>query len=79
MALGVWMSAGIKVTRQDHTAAALRVVASKRRDAEQVRRLLALALVLEGVSRSEAAAQNGMARQTLRDWVHRYNDLGLDG
>ncbi len=55
------------------------MIASKQRDGEQVRRLLALALVLEGVSRSEAAAQNSMDGQTLRDWVHRYNDLGLDG
>lgn len=73
------MSVGIKVTRGDHTATELRVVASRCRNAEQVRRLLSLALVLEGFSRSDAAAQNGMDRQTLRDWVHRYNDLGIDG
>ncbi len=71
------MSAGLKVTRLEHTAAELRRVASKKHDAAQVRRLLALALVLEGVSRSEAAEQNGMGRQTLRDWVRRYNDLGI--
>jgi len=40
---------------------------------------IALALVLEGVSRSEAAAQNGTDRQTLCDWVRRYNDLGIEG
>jgi transposase len=73
------MSAGLKVTRLEHTAAELRRVASRKHDAAQVRRLLALALVLEGVSRSEAAAQNGMDRQTLRDWVRRYNDLGIEG
>lgn len=73
------MSAGLEITRQDHTAAELRVVASKVGDGAQVRRLLALALVLEGVSRSAAASRNGMDRQTLRDWVHRYNDLGIDG
>jgi transposase len=73
------MSAGLKVTRLEHTAGELRRLASRKRDAAQVRRLLALALVLEGVSRSEAAAQNGMDRQTLRDWVRRYNDLGIDG
>jgi len=39
--------------------------------------MLALALVLEGHSRAEAATVCGMDRQTLRDWVHRYNDLGL--
>jgi len=41
--------------------------------------LVALALVLEGHSRAEAARLCGMDRQTLRDWVHRYNDLGLPG
>jgi transposase len=40
---------------------------------------LAIALVLEGYSRTEAAALSGMDRQTLRDWVHRYNDEGIDG
>ena len=73
------MSAGLKATRLEHTAAELRRVASHKRDAAQVRRLLALALVLEGVSRSEAAAQNGTDRQTLCDWVRRYNDLGIEG
>lgn len=73
------MSAGLKVTRLDHTAAELRGMSSRKREAAQVRRLLALALVLEGVSRSDAASQNGMDRQTLRDWVRRYNDLGIDG
>lgn len=73
------MSSGLKITRLDHTAAELRRVAAKKRDGAQARRLLALALVLEGVRRSEAAAQNGMDRQTLRDWVLRYNDLGIEG
>ena len=73
------MSAAIPITRTDHTAAGLRSVASKCVDAAQVRRLLALALVLEGRSRAEAARQNGMDRQTLNDWVHRYNDEGIDG
>ena len=41
--------------------------------------MLALALVLEGKSRSEAARSCGMDRQTLRDWVHRYNAQGLSG
>ena len=44
-----------------------------------VRRLLALALILEGHSREEAARLNGMDRQTLRDWVHRYNSDGAAG
>ncbi len=41
--------------------------------------MLALALVLEGRSRTEAASTCGMDRQTLRDWVHRYNAEGLEG
>jgi transposase len=41
--------------------------------------MLALALVLEGRSRAEAARAAGMDRQTLRDWVHRYNAEGLAG
>jgi transposase len=41
--------------------------------------MLALALVLEGKSRTEAAQAAGMDRQTLRDWVHRYNEEGLAG
>jgi transposase len=43
------------------------------------RRMLALALVLEGSPRAMAAATCGMDRQTLRDWVHRYNAEGLAG
>ncbi len=45
----------------------------------QSRRLLALAMVLDGGSRLEAARQAGMDRQTLCDWVHRYNAAGVDG
>src|SRR4051812_50156339 len=41
--------------------------------------MLALALVLEGASREEAARAAGMDRPTLRDWVHRYNAEGLPG
>jgi transposase len=43
------------------------------------RRLLALALVLDGVDRKTAAQSCGMDRQTLRDWVHHYNAEGLSG
>jgi len=52
---------------------------SKEKDGAVVRRLMALALILEGKSRTEAAQQSGMERQTLRDWVHRYNAEGLAG
>jgi len=73
------MSAAIPITRTDRTAAELRNFASRCGDGAQVRRLLAIALVLDGRSRAEAAGQNGMDRQTLSDWVHRYNVAGVDG
>jgi transposase len=41
--------------------------------------MLAIAMVLEGRPRAEAAGLNGMDRQTLRDWVHRYNAFGIAG
>src|SRR5215204_1303920 len=73
------MSAALGITRMEYTSTDLRAVASKCADGAQVRRLLALALVLDGYPRSEAAALNGMDRQTLRDWVHRYNAEGVEG
>lgn len=73
------MGAPLSITRDEFTASELRMASAKCNDGAQVRRILALALVLEGRPRSEAAALNGMDRQTLRDWVHRYNDEGIDG
>jgi transposase len=73
------MVAAVKVTRTDHTAADLRGLAAKSNNTAQVRRLLALALILEGQSRHAAATHAGMDRQTLRDWVHRYNAEGVSG
>ena len=73
------MPAAVMVTRLEHSVVALRLAASRARDADAARRMLAIALVLEGRSRSEAAASCGMDRQTLRDWIHRYNAEGLDG
>lgn len=73
------MAAGIAITRMDLDASGLRRAAARSRDADAARRMLALALVLDGASRTEAAKHCGMDRQTLRDWVHRYNDLGLAG
>jgi transposase len=69
----------VAITRREHTAAGLRLAAKRSRDAAAARRMLALALVLEGKSRSEAASACGMDRQSLRDWVHRYNAEGLCG
>jgi len=71
--------AGIEITHKDLTPAELRAAASKTKDARSARRMLALALVLEGADRKTAAETCGMDRQTLRDWVHRYNAEGLAG
>lgn len=69
----------VAITRKDYTAQELRWAAKRSGDVAAARRMLALALVLEGKSRSEAAASCGMDRQSLRDWVHRYNGEGLEG
>ena len=69
----------VAITRMEYNAADLRDLAVKTRDVAQSRRLLAIAMVLDGDSREDAARQAGMDRQTLRDWVHRFNDLGVDG
>jgi transposase len=73
------MGTAVQITRADHSSGALRALASKCREGAQVRRLLALAMVLDGHPRSQAASSNGMDRQTLRDWVHRYNQEGVEG
>lgn len=69
----------IGVSWAEFSVAELRAVAAGMRDGAVVRRLLAIAMVLEGYSREEAARCNGMQRQTLRDWVHRYNKDGVGG
>ena len=71
--------AGISITRKELTAGALRAAAGGTKDGRSARRMLAIALVLEGVDRATAAKTCGMDRQTLRDWVHRYNSEGLAG
>ena len=73
------MGAAVTVTRREFTPAQLRSAACASEEPAQVRRLLAIALVLEGVPRQQAAEQCGMDRQTLRDWVHRYNEAGVAG
>jgi transposase len=69
----------VAITRRELDADGLRREAGRCRDAKAARRMLALALVLEGGSRDAAARAAGMDRQTLRDWVHRYNAEGLPG
>ena len=63
--------------RADFSSQKLRRLAMRVRNAAQARRLLAIAAVLDGAGREEAAKIGGMDRQTLRDWVIRFNDQGL--
>jgi transposase len=65
--------------RTDYAAVELRRLATVAAEPEKARRLLAIALIVEGSSRAAAARSTGMDRQTLRDWVHRFNDTGPDG
>src|SRR4029078_11444786 len=65
--------------RTDYSAAELRRLAASSRHAKQSRRLLSLAAVVDGMNRAEAARIGGMDRQTLRDWVHRFNAHGPEG
>ena len=64
--------------RTDYSGKELRRLAARVKDAGQARRLLAIAAVLDGASREEAARIGGMDRQTLRDWVIRFNEQGPD-
>lgn len=65
--------------KEGMSARQFRAAAAASKDANQARRLLALAAVRDGLSRKAAAEIGGMDRQTLRDWVHAYNDRGIDG
>lgn len=65
--------------REDYDAGELRDLAKRSRNPRQIRRLLALAAVYDGMSRAEAAKVGGMDRQTLRDWAHRFNESGPRG
>jgi transposase len=73
------MGAPVKVTRDEHTAQELRRIASDMKDAGQARRVQAISLVMDGWSRARAAAFACVDRQTLRGWVERYNECGVDG
>lgn len=72
------MSAPIPL-RTDFTADDLRVGARRTRDANQARRLLALAAIYDGGSRGDAARIGGVGLQIIRDWVLRFNHAGPDG
>lgn len=73
------MGTPLKVTREEHTAQELRRLASDMKDAGQARRVHAISFVMDGWSRARAAAFGCVDRQTLRDWVERYNECGVDG
>ncbi|WP_143268071.1 IS630 family transposase [Azospirillum agricola] len=65
--------------RSDLSSDELRRLARGESDGRVCRRLLAIAMALNGTSREAAARQAGMDRQTLRDWVVRYNAEGVEG
>ena len=69
----------LEITRKELTADELRAEARGCKDTRQARRILAIALVLDGASRQDAARATGMERQTLRDWIPRYNAEGVVG
>lgn len=65
--------------RDDFEAVALRVAAKRTKDAAQARRLLSLAAVYDGSTRTDAAAIGGVTLQIVRDWVLKFNAAGPDG
>src|SRR3954471_8207231 len=69
---GAWAMVAVPITT-GWTPAELRALALGERDGRVSARLRALANALDGMSRDQAARAAGMDRQTLRDWVHRYN------
>ena len=67
------------VVLTDYRSGDFRRIAQRVKKAAQARRLLAIAAMLDGAARQEAAKIGGMDRQTLRDWVIRFNEQGADG
>src|SRR5262249_15051508 len=65
--------------RGDYDSAELRALARQSKDGNQTRRLMALAVVYEGGSRSDGAKAGGVGLQTFRDWVLRFNADGPAG
>jgi transposase len=65
--------------RGDFDVGKLRAVAKKTKDGPQTRRLLALAAIYDGASRTEAAKIGGVTLQIVRDWVMKFNACGPDG
>src|SRR5450631_3708521 len=65
--------------RGDFKASQLRALARKTKDGPQARRLLALAAIYDGATRTEAARIGGVTLQIIRDWVMRFNARGAAG
>ena len=65
--------------RSNYDAGRVRAAARESKNANQVRRLLALAAIYDGASRAEAAEIGGVTRQIIRDWVLKFNANGPDG
>jgi putative transposase len=65
--------------RRDFSAVRLRGLAKKTKDSPQARRLLTLAAIYDGATRSEATKIGGVGLQIIRDWVLRFNVEGPDG
>ena len=65
--------------RADFDAVAVRSWAKKSKDGPQARRLLAIAAIYEGASRTEAAQLGGVTLQIVRDWVVKFNAHGPAG
>ena len=69
---------GIRL-REDYSVEELRALARRSKTVNRSRRLLSLAAARDGMDRGAAAKVGGMDRQTLRDWVHRFNAFGPEG
>jgi transposase len=74
-----WRFAMVVLLRGDFGAARLRNLAKRAKDGSQARRLLALAAVYDGATRTEAAKIGDVGLQIIRDWVIRFNARGPDG
>ena len=72
-------SSRIEIRRTEHSSRDLRKMSRSARTPKAARRMLAIANVLDGMSREMASRLAGMDRQTLCDWVHRYNAEGVEG
>jgi transposase len=72
------MAAAVGV-RDDYDAGALRAAAKRSKNGAQARRLLALAAIYDGATRSETARIGGVGLQVVRDWVLKFNAQGPDG